>query len=166
MCLVVVILVAVEDTPLADWKHDISPNSLIAICTTVGRAALMVPIASCLGQLKWRHIRRRPQKLVHLQLFDAASRGPWGALVMLTTMRARAIVGWLLAVVTIVAMGIEPSAQQVLDFQPGTTQIQGESVAMSRSHNYTSLAFPVSGMYSAPLLAHMVGVSFRVGRPS
>lgn len=73
---VTVILVIGNETPLASWKLPISPNSLIAVLTTIGKSAMMVSVATCLSQLKWRHYYKRPNQLSHLQLFDKASRGP------------------------------------------------------------------------------------------
>lgn len=62
---------------LSEWPLAIQPNTTIAILTTVGRAAIKVAVASCISQLKWRHMQQKPRRLHHLQIFDNASRGPW-----------------------------------------------------------------------------------------
>ncbi|KAI5862202.1 hypothetical protein GGS23DRAFT_597817 [Durotheca rogersii] len=78
--------------PLRSWWLPIQPNSLIAVLTTVAKTAMMVAVASCLDQLKWRHFTASRKRLVYLQLFDDASR------------------------VMILSLGIDASAQQILKF--------------------------------------------------
>lgn len=116
MCLIIAVLSNVRDTKLADWPYEIQPSSVISVLTTISKTAMMVPIASCISQLKWRHMQLRPRPLNHLQVFDDASRGPWGSAVMAWKLPFQSFLGWALALVTIVALGIEPSAQNILDF--------------------------------------------------
>ena len=138
MALVLAMLVNIRGMPLSDWPLPIQPNSLIAICTTLGKSAMMVPVASCIGQLKWRYFARRPRPLQHLQSFDDASRGPWGSLVVLLSglTRSWAISGFAFAAV--VGLGIEPSAQQVLGI--GTKEVE--------LTNMTATAGMARGYYS------------------
>ncbi|KAI4861157.1 hypothetical protein F4820DRAFT_465033 [Hypoxylon rubiginosum] len=82
----------------------------------MGKSSMMIPIASCLGQYKWWRLRR-PTQLRELQILDEASRGPWGSLVMLFDLKVwETTIACCLGVVTILALGFEPSAQQVLEF--------------------------------------------------
>ncbi|KAI0409817.1 hypothetical protein F4802DRAFT_603980 [Xylaria palmicola] len=131
---------------LVQWLLPIQPNSVISILTTVSKTAMLVPAASCLSQLKWHHFSRRPQRLTDLQLFDSASRGPWGSVLFLFQLPrlSTAFLSVGFAVLTIVALGIDPSAQQILAFPVHEAEITTNPVVMGRADAYTS------GSYNDP----------------
>ena len=70
-------------------------NGLIALLSTLIRAALMVPVGSALSQEAWVWLSRvgKSQKghaqLLDLEMSDAASRGAWGGFLFLLQMRRR-----------------------------------------------------------------------------
>ncbi|KAK6077459.1 hypothetical protein SCUP515_04987 [Seiridium cupressi] len=111
-----VLLTKMNNIPLQSWWLPIQPNSVIAILTTVGKAALMVPAAACISQLKWRHFLLQPRTLADLQLFDEASRGPWGSALLLCRLCSspQVFVALGFAFVITFAFGIDAAAQQVL----------------------------------------------------
>jgi hypothetical protein len=150
MALVLAILVNIRDMALSDWPLPIQPNSLIAVCTTLGKSAMMVPVASCIGQLKWRYFARRPRPLQHLQSFDDASRGPWGSLVVLLSGLTRSWVISGFAFAAIVSLRIEPSAQQVLAV--GTRELEltnmTADVGMARGYILLSREGAAGGWFS------------------
>jgi len=82
MCLIIVILAVMNERALDRWTLPIQPNSLIAVFTTIGKTGLLLAVTECISQLKWLHFEH-PHNLAHVQLFDDASRGPWGAMVFL-----------------------------------------------------------------------------------
>ncbi|KAK0609395.1 hypothetical protein B0T14DRAFT_501180 [Immersiella caudata] len=140
MALLLTLLIKVRNMPLEAWGLPIQPNSLISIFTTVGRTSMMVSIASCLSHLKWSHYLRRADKLDGLQLFDDASRGPWGAAEMLLHIRRGSSLGWALALVTVVSLGIGPSSQQVLDFPSRESVMRNATASLGRADNFRSKA--------------------------
>ncbi|KAI1370652.1 hypothetical protein F4677DRAFT_346819 [Hypoxylon crocopeplum] len=142
MSLIIVILCKIHDRPAASWTLPITPNSLVAICTTIGKSAMLVSVASCISQLKWRHYTQGPRPLDHLQAFDDASRGPWGSLTLLVRGRVRVISVWSLALVSLVALGIEPTAQQIIDWQLRETKMTNATAQIGRALVYTSSAYP------------------------
>ncbi|KAK1749682.1 hypothetical protein QBC47DRAFT_440028 [Echria macrotheca] len=141
MGLILIILVKTDGMTLADWSLPIQPNSLISVFTTVGKSALMVPIAGCLGQLAWQHFAAEPKSLDHIRVFDDASRGPWGALELIFVIGRKGYLARLLAAATVLAMGIEPFAQQVLEF--GTRRVWSPTplVQIAAATSYQSRAF-------------------------
>ena len=143
---IVIILFKIADKPLQDWSLPIQPNSLIAVLTTIGKTAMMVSVVSCLSQLKFRHFASS-QPLQHLQLFDDASRGPWGSLMMILSIHKRNPLAVALALITIVGLGIEPSAQQILDFRSDWTVVKNVTAELSVASHYNSSSFsePYSG---------------------
>jgi len=138
MALLFFMLIKIQNTPLQAWRLPIQPNSLISILTTVGRTSMMVSVASCLSHLKWSHYLRRADRLDGLQLFDGASRGPWGAAEMLWHMQRGSIIGWALALVTVVSLGIGPSSQQVLDFPSRESVLRNATVTLGRADSFRS----------------------------
>ncbi|KAK3693320.1 hypothetical protein B0T22DRAFT_476173 [Podospora appendiculata] len=144
--LIVTMLFKSDGLALSAWVLPIQPNSLIAVLTTIGKTAMMVPVASCLGHLKWHHFTPRPQPLDRLQRFDEASRGPWGSLVLLLT--TRALLGCGFALITLAALGIETTAQQILEFPTRDYAIPGAKAELGVATLYNSTAFRGSGIPS------------------
>ncbi|KAF1990951.1 hypothetical protein K402DRAFT_167875 [Aulographum hederae CBS 113979] len=114
---IVILLDKISNRPLSTWTFFLKPNSLIAILATLTHATMLLPLASCLSQLKWLHFAV-PDTLDRLELFDSASRGPYGAVQLLFALKLRrksalASIG---ALITILALAIDPFAQEVLAF--------------------------------------------------
>lgn len=61
---------------------------ILSILSTIMRACMLLPVATCIGQLKWSWFRSR-RRLVDVERFDEASRGITGSLVLLWTVRFR-----------------------------------------------------------------------------
>ncbi|KAJ8125076.1 hypothetical protein O1611_g8564 [Lasiodiplodia mahajangana] len=136
----VALLKSIDNTPLRQWNLPIQPNSVVASLTTVNKVALLVPAASCISQLKWRHFASAPRKLADLQLFDMASRGPWGSLVFLVKVSSpfKALVTVGFSLLTILALGLDASAQQLLRFPAQEMEVNDGSVAMGAATGYIS----------------------------
>lgn len=121
-CLVAIIAVlfTTHEKPLSAWHFLISPNALISIFSTLSKAALLVPVASCIGQLKWIYFTKSPRALEDIQTFDDASRGPWGALTFLWSVNVRANLALCGSLITIAALAMDPFVQQIIAFPSRT----------------------------------------------
>lgn len=127
--LIFVTLLTMHGKPLNNWKLSISINATVSILATVARSTLMLLVAQTIGQMKWHHYDS-VQSLKDIQTFDAASRGPWGALVFLVHARGRALLATTAALIVIAALGYEPAAQQMLSFPLRSVVVEtSESVA-------------------------------------
>jgi len=84
MCMAVIlgVLVHWDGKGVPNWKG-MTLNSFISVLSGFCRAALLVPTAEALGQLKWNWFSRKPRKMMDFELLDSASRGPWGSFVLL-----------------------------------------------------------------------------------
>ncbi|KAK3322972.1 hypothetical protein B0H66DRAFT_620990 [Apodospora peruviana] len=149
LALIIAVLIKADNLALQSWYLPIQPNSLISVFTTVGKSAMMVSVATCLSQLKWRHFQTGARPLRNLQIFDDASRGPWGALMFFGYVRSPAITAFLLAFVTLVGLGFEPSAQQILDFGERTVRMEGTQASMGVANEYVSRAHSNNTNYGA-----------------
>jgi hypothetical protein len=75
---IIVLLAIFANKPLEKWKSKLSINTMVSALSQVAQSALAVPLASCVGQLKWIWLREHRQA-ADLERFDDASRGPEGS---------------------------------------------------------------------------------------
>ena len=66
----------------------ITLNTYVAVFAAVSKAALIMPVSEAISQLKWIWFQEEAA-LWDFQLFDAASRGPWGATMLLIRTRCK-----------------------------------------------------------------------------
>ncbi|KAF1933737.1 uncharacterized protein M421DRAFT_52650 [Didymella exigua CBS 183.55] len=135
---VVAVLAANEHKSLANWTFvfGISLNTLIAILSTLSRTALMVPVASCISQLKWIHLISASRPLCEVQVFEDASRGPWGSFGLLWKLHVRAKLATWGCVITILTLAMGPFAQQLISY-PLRNVVSGRATFYT-SHVYDS----------------------------
>ncbi|KAJ8117992.1 hypothetical protein OPT61_g922 [Boeremia exigua] len=142
---VVGLLAASENDSLANWNFvfGVSLNTLIAILSTLSRTALMVPVASCISQLKWLHLVGASRPLLEVQVFEDASRGPWGSLMLIWKLHVRTKLATWGAIITILTLAMGPFAQQLLSY-PSRRLITGNATFYT-SHIYDSAYGQVRG---------------------
>jgi hypothetical protein len=120
-CLVslVAILQTYNGQPNPQLSYGLTLNTIISILTTASKSSLIVTVTACISQLKWQwfHAENAPRgrDLLDLQLFDCASRGPWGSSVLLIKSHTWSLVS-VGALVTVVALGVDAFAQQLITY--------------------------------------------------
>ena len=123
---VVVIYVYLKDEPIS------APNSgtflnLANVLGKVASAALIVPTSEAIGQLKW-HWFNDPQAMWDFEIFDKASRGPWGAVMLLFRTKGRSLAA-LGALLIVLLLAIDTFFQQVIDMpERWSTELAGSSI--------------------------------------
>jgi hypothetical protein len=146
--LLILFLAWIDQMSIELWSLWIQPNTAIAILATFTKASMMVPVASCISQLKWWLFRKEQRPLGDLDLVDDASRGPWGAFVLLFKLPRSSIVISLLALITIINLGVEPSAQQVLETRVRLSKLANASAVVGVATAYESKGLRPPGMYT------------------
>lgn len=135
---IVAALAVLQDQPAARWplnKVGLTFNAFVSILSRVAGAALLLPVAEALGQLKWIwFIRGDSKKMWDFEMFDNASRGPWGALLLLIHTKGKTIAA-LGALVTIFALALDPFFQQVVSF-PEQWTLQKTNSSIARAVRY------------------------------
>lgn len=111
---IVIVLIVYSEQPLPHWPLGITLNAYISVLAALAKAALMLPVAEAIGQLKWIWFRRK-SKLMDFFTFDSASRGPWGSLMLLGSTRCRHLAS-LGAAITILALAFETFFQQIVSY--------------------------------------------------
>ncbi|KAF4815807.1 hypothetical protein CGCTS75_v012863 [Colletotrichum tropicale] len=128
------VLAAYDGRPLASWRFQITINAVIAMLATVATATIAVVLSSGISQLKWIHFKTRREPLSDMEVFDDASRGTWGALMMLLKLRG-GFLGSFGAFVAILTLAFSPFAQQIATFHARTTD-SNEGATNLRSQQY------------------------------
>jgi hypothetical protein len=132
MCTIAAVLYLFQDRPLPKhWIMGITLNTYISILSRAASAALMLPVSEALGQLKWSWFQGSSKKMSDFEMFDNASRGPWGSLVLLVRTKGAALAA-LGALVTICTMAMDPFFQQVARY-PQRTVIQASNSSIARA---------------------------------
>ncbi|KAI9656657.1 MAG: hypothetical protein M1831_004567 [Alyxoria varia] len=108
------LLLKYNDKTVPDWPNVITINSLVSIFSTLLKALMLVSIVECLSQLKWLWFES-PRSLKDVDTFDQASRGPLGSSKLIFKLQARQLAA-LGAYITILAIGIDPFAQQAIQY--------------------------------------------------
>jgi hypothetical protein len=72
-----------------DWPYGITINSAISSLVTMIKGFLLVPAAACISQSIWISYTMESQSLQFLDVYDSASRGPWGAIELLWALKIR-----------------------------------------------------------------------------
>lgn len=135
---IVGVLAAYQNKSLSHWTFvlGISINTLIAILSTFSRTALMVPVASCISQLKWIHLVGGSRSLQEVQVFEDASRGPWGSLELIWKLHLKSKLATWGALITILTLAMDPFAQQLVSY-PSREVLVGDATFYT-SHIYDS----------------------------
>lgn len=81
----------------------------------IAAVALIVPTSEALGQLKWNWFNSS-QAIWDFEIFDKASRGPWGAALLLYRTKGRSLAA-LGALLIVLLLAIDTFFQQVVSYQ-------------------------------------------------
>lgn len=136
---VLVVLKVYQERSLSSWHfvHDITLNTLIALLSTLSRTALIVSVASCLSQLKWIYFLRSPRSLQEMQIFDDASRGPWGSLELIWSLGFKTKLATWGSLIMILSLTMGPLSQQLLSY-PSRLHFETSGATFYRNQVYDS----------------------------
>lgn len=129
MSAIIIFLFFLQGKPFPkQWPMNITLNAYIAILSRIASASLMLPVSEALGQLKWSWFQGHSKKMWDFELFDNASRGPWGSLMLLVRTRGTTLAA-LGAAITIFVMAMDPFFQQIVRYpQVMVLQTQNSSI--------------------------------------
>ncbi|KAF2117170.1 hypothetical protein BDV96DRAFT_598102 [Lophiotrema nucula] len=84
-----------------------------------------------------------------MQVFDDASRGPWGGLVFLR--KAKVTVGIVGTIITMLALAFEPFAQQIMEFPSREAPLSGIGGKIASANSWSDTALAQNEDYSASM---------------
>lgn len=134
--ILLVILNKYDNKPVPDWKI-ITLNGLISVLSDLGHAAMIYPVSEAIGQLKWLWYwnEDKPRPIRDFGVYDNATRGPFGSLVMLSRLRMWHL-STLGALLTVVALAMQFSIQLMPTYKPQLVVTNG-TASIGRSVNFT-----------------------------
>jgi len=115
MSAIVGVLCYLHDKPTPSWPFGLTLNAYISVLSKVASAALLLPVSEALGQLKWLWFQGGSKKMWDFEIFDNASRGPWGSFLLLIRTKGTTLAA-LGAAITIFALALDPFFQQIVVF--------------------------------------------------
>ena len=66
----IILLIRTDEQPLPKWPLDLTVGSAVAICSTVIKGTITIPLAKCTSQLKWAWFKQRSRPLAAMEHFD------------------------------------------------------------------------------------------------
>ncbi|KAL5438823.1 hypothetical protein PMIN06_010145 [Paraphaeosphaeria minitans] len=133
-----IMLTLYHDKNLPKWPLGLTLNAYISILSKVASAALLLPVSEALGQLKWSWFQGdNSKKMWDFEIFDNASRGPWGSFLLLVRTKGRSLAA-LGAAVTIFSLCLDPFFQQVVEY-PEQWRLQENRGFIQRAIGYNPL---------------------------
>lgn len=113
-------------------------QKLLTLANALGKtssAALIVPTSEALGQLKWNWFHNS-KAMWDFEIFDKASRGPWGAIMLLYRTRGRSLAA-LGALLIVLLLAIDTFFQQVVVISDEWT-LEGAAGVLPKTTRYES----------------------------
>jgi hypothetical protein len=133
---IVAVLFAFDGKPMTHWRAVAEPNTVVSALSTLAKSSMLMAVGQGLGQLKWQHFGQRSRRLIEFEIFENASRGPWGSLELLYYINWRALVGSTGAIITILAVAMDPFAQQVIQFNSRLVTAGNMTSIIAAARNY------------------------------
>ncbi|KAF2119205.1 hypothetical protein BDV96DRAFT_472440, partial [Lophiotrema nucula] len=159
---IVAMLLVYKNDRVPRWPLGLTLNAYISVLAKVASASLLLPVSEALGQLKWSWFRGdNSKKMWDFELFDNASRGPWGSFLLLVRTKGTTLAA-LGAAVTVFALALDPFFQQVVDL-PERWRLQEEQGSVPRAISYEPFSAGReyrSGMQSLELDTNLQGITF------
>ncbi|RPA99467.1 hypothetical protein L873DRAFT_1683865 [Choiromyces venosus 120613-1] len=176
-----VVLMLFDDQAIPSWSlgtGGVSVNAILSLLSTLSRASLLVPIDECMGQLMWLWFSERERRLMDVEVYNQASRGPLGALRLFWRQRGWGL-GCLGAMLMLCSMGLGVAQQQLLSYPnrpivlPNSTSTVTRAERFDTYQNVTSsgkttpeLSFSLlSSIYNAALSGSSTGKLSTVNQP-
>jgi hypothetical protein len=132
MAAIVGIYVHLDEKPLYSSRSGLLLN-LANVLGKIASAALIIPTSEALGQLKWKWFHES-KAMWDFEIFDKASRGPWGAVMLLFRTRGRSLAA-LGACLIVLLLAIDTFFQQVVSL-PTRWTLDGTTGMLPKTYRY------------------------------
>lgn len=133
---IAIVLFVYRNKRLPKWPLGITLNAYISVLAKIASAGLLLPVSEALGQLKWSWFsKENSKKMWDFEIFDSASRGAWGSLLLLVRTKGKSLAA-LGAGVTILALALDPFFQKVAEY-PEHWRLQPETGTIPSAIGYT-----------------------------
>lgn len=112
---IVAVLAQYDGNRPPEWPLGITLNTFLAFLATIAKAAVLVPVTRGLGQLRWVWFTK-PRRVDDFELFDGATRGAFGSMKLLVSLRG-GLLGFLAALVIATSLLVSTVTQGAIDYR-------------------------------------------------
>ncbi|KAF8543666.1 hypothetical protein BDD12DRAFT_801822 [Trichophaea hybrida] len=130
-----------QDLALPLWRQNVTINTVISYLSALAKLTLVVPLAECIGQAKWRLFSQGRRKLSDLELADGAGRDAFGAIWWILRLRGGVLVHFGAALV-IASLAFDPAMQHLVRYDLVSVVDAGASASLAVNSDYS----PVRGI--------------------
>ncbi|KAK4039161.1 hypothetical protein C8A01DRAFT_16797 [Parachaetomium inaequale] len=138
----VAVLASFNGKEVIAWKG-VTLNAVVSILSLAVKASLAFVLAECMAQWKWILFVREPRPLMDFERIDAATRGPLGSLRVLTKTKGPLALQFG-AILTLLIIGLDPFAQQLMQFRSDFEEESSASVLIARTNWYNMGTAPTN----------------------
>jgi hypothetical protein len=132
----IVLVVKLQDgKPLHNVVGTLTLNGMVQILSSILKAAMLMPVAEAIGELKWLWFATGSRRLSDMGEFDLASRGPRGSLRFIFRLPYNKL-ACLGAAITLISLGSDTLTQLAVQTYDCLADIPGQA-SLSRTNNYT-----------------------------
>ncbi|RAH48310.1 DUF3176 domain-containing protein [Aspergillus brunneoviolaceus CBS 621.78] len=146
---IVCILLTFDGQLSPNLPSGIQLNTVVSVLATVSKSSLVFAVGECIGQLQWISLRQSQWPLSCIQLYNSASRGPWGSALILLRDRGHSLVT-VGAFIVVLALAFDPFVQQIISYpvEPtpeisATSQVAQSRFFLSREWSTTEITYAV-----------------------
>lgn len=133
---IIAVAASQDGKPLRNIIGPLTLNAMVAILTSILKAALLMPVAQAISELKWVWFATGSRVLGDIGEFDLASRGPRGSLRFLFRFPHNKL-ACLGAVITLLSLGTDTLTQLVVQTYDCLDN-QAGAASLNRTNNYTA----------------------------
>lgn len=119
-----------------------TPTALVSFLGSVCKSSCLLVLTAAISQLKWIHFSLKPQMIIDMETFDAASRGPWGAFMLAVSKHRTTLLATGASLIMITSLLIDPFLQLVFQFPIRLTQVRTNSPNIQTSQVYDPTGLP------------------------
>lgn len=119
------------------FTRGITLNSIISVLSAASKSSMIYAVTASIGQLKWNWFYTKRERLQHIQLFDDASRGPWGSMIMLFSHKGCSLAS-LGAAIIILVFAFDPFMQQILTYPIRQTASPSDVATSKQAHTFSA----------------------------
>lgn len=128
-------LYSYESRPSPDWPKWLTLNTIVSIFVVIIKGGVILVLTEGIGQLKWSWFSKANRPLEHIQMWDNATRGPFGASVLLGRLAGRDLLASLGALMVVLSLAVDPFAQQIIRYKDCAVTIPG-SATLPRANSF------------------------------